>query len=253
MGAGAQAGSVRWEGKILLFLKKKKQKDFLLCCRGAGDTRAPIDKSFWFFFSKKNTLLWMNILSRQRGQELLRRCAQEGMAPGGGDVAQWQEDEGAQVRAGVRQDGIGRRADQSVHVYDVEVERAGGVGFATLAALRGFDFLQPGEQPVRGDIALRPDDAVDESGLAGGRDRRRRIPAGADSGGQAGQVENAAQRALGDLQWRLAGLVGQICTQGDVDQNFVAFLAGLKQDAMSTAFGAGSVGVEAALIEGFAL
>ncbi|MCQ4161372.1 hypothetical protein NON00_15740 [Roseomonas sp. GC11] len=42
---------------ILLFLKKKKQKDFLSGCRRLPAQRdAVLEKVFWFFFSKKNTL-----------------------------------------------------------------------------------------------------------------------------------------------------------------------------------------------------
>jgi hypothetical protein len=50
-----KGGSVR---KNLLFLKKKKQKDFYDLARVLGvPARVPVIKVFWFFFSKKNRLL----------------------------------------------------------------------------------------------------------------------------------------------------------------------------------------------------
>jgi hypothetical protein len=50
-------GSFWTKGKSLLFLKKKKQKDFLFLCAAldAEGGRKGM-KVFWFFFSKKNRL-----------------------------------------------------------------------------------------------------------------------------------------------------------------------------------------------------
>jgi hypothetical protein len=46
------------EGRILLFLKKKKQKDFIrLRPEIPGFSGRKVRKVFWFFFSKKNRLL----------------------------------------------------------------------------------------------------------------------------------------------------------------------------------------------------
>jgi hypothetical protein len=43
--------------EALLFLKKKKQKNFMTLDCGVGATLGPEKpKVFWFFFSKKNTL-----------------------------------------------------------------------------------------------------------------------------------------------------------------------------------------------------
>jgi hypothetical protein len=54
------AAFLAWAGEgeeSLLFLKKKKQKDFLLCYRGQARRHTPLKKVFWFFFSKKNPFL----------------------------------------------------------------------------------------------------------------------------------------------------------------------------------------------------
>jgi hypothetical protein len=55
--AGALAQVAAKQKKGLLFVNKKKQKNFSSMGRGGALAPRPMEKVFWFFFSKKNRFL----------------------------------------------------------------------------------------------------------------------------------------------------------------------------------------------------
>ncbi len=123
------------------------------------------------------------------------------MAPVWRQIQKWRQDEGAQMHARMRQDGVGRRPDQAAHGDDIEVKRARGVDPGPDPAEAMLDSLERGQQDFRQNHAFQADHTVCIRGLPRRRHRRRLIPAG-----QANrpQTRHAVERGRGAL----AGLEG---------------------------------------------
>ncbi len=106
------------------------------------------------------------IQGAESGEEIASGATKEGMEEVGGDLGEGNEDEGALVEAGVREDQGRGVEDEVVVEKKIEVEGAGSVGEGADAAERGFDGEQGGEEGWGIEAGFETGDGVEEGGLA---------------------------------------------------------------------------------------
>jgi hypothetical protein len=157
------------------------------------------------------------VVGLEVGEEFGDGMAGAGIAEGGSDFSEGNEDEGALGETGMRNFKAGRCEDEVAVEEDVKVEGAGAVGdgggaVATEVALYGEKSVEEIEWRER---SIECDDSVEEAGLIRNAHRL--------SGIERGTGSDAAER--GDVRecggesgvWR-AGRTGKVGAEGDISE-----------------------------------
>ncbi len=140
------------------------------------------------------------------------------------------------MRARVRQDRVGCRADKAIHINDIQVQRAGRVGLSAHAAVGVLDGLESGQKLGRCQGAGGTERAVDVAWLVAGGHWGAGEPSGADAGGEAGQGAQRAGRPVTRLQ-RTGAIRGwEVSPYGNYHENVRFFLARGQQPDISRLF-----------------
>ena len=157
----------------------------------------------------------------ETGEEVGDAALKSRVAPVGGDFGQGGEDEVAEMGARVGQDRVWGVADQGADGDDVEVQGAGGVGYAAVPPGGGLDRLEAGEQPGGIGRTVEAGDAVAVIGLAGRRVGGGYVPARDGGKREAGQAAQRLNRGAAGGQGKVTLGAWQVCADGDQYHNNV--------------------------------